>query len=323
MKTLSIVSHKGGAGKTSSAVMLAEDLAARGLRVILVDADRQAGAGLLLGIEPGGGGQVQQTRSPRLRYFSCQGLPLRELAGKAKELDGLFDLAVVDTPSLDDPLAKGWLQVSTHVLMTIPVEPVSLKTLDAADLAMDSIRRLNSEVRFVGMLPTQFNEEDSTQRTLMLELKSRRQEDLLAQVIPHDSNLAHRAEQKAERRTEPSERTRKSYSLVSDHLVKTLQLDGAAPAAPSAWSQPKPSAQARPEAERPAPAARPAAPPAAKARAAKPASPLRWVAVAAVLLLILAVGVGLVLGPLARARSASEKPAGKGSSLVNVRKTGR
>src|SRR5438105_14981495 len=115
MKTLSIVSHKGGAGKTSSAVMLAEDLANRGLRVILVDADRQSGAGLLLGIEQPAG-HVQQTRSPRLRYFSCAGLPLRELPTRAREFDGLFDVAVVDTPSLDDPLARGWLQVSSHVL---------------------------------------------------------------------------------------------------------------------------------------------------------------------------------------------------------------
>src|SRR6185503_17825604 len=108
------------------------------------------------------------------RYFSCAGLPLRELPNRAKEFDGLFDVAVVDTPSLDDPLARGWLQVSTHVLMTLPVEPVSLKTLDAADGALEGIRRLNGDIRVIGVLPTMLNDEDATQRTLMLELKSRR-----------------------------------------------------------------------------------------------------------------------------------------------------
>jgi len=258
-----------------------------------------------------------------LRYFSCQGLPLRELGGKAKEFEGLFDVAVVDTPSLDDPLAKGWLQVSSHVLMTIPVEPVSLKTLDAADLALDNIRRLNNQIQAIGVLPTMFNEEDSTQRTLMLELKSRRQEDLLAQVIPHDPHLAHRAEQKADRRTDPSERTRKAYSMVNDHLARVLQLEGAAPAAPSAWSQPRPGAQQRQEAARPAPAAEAPARAALEPPVAKRHSPARWMAAVAVILLVLAIGVGLLLGPLSPARSASEKPAGKGSKLVNVRKSGR
>src|SRR5262249_31106157 len=95
MKTLSIGSHKGGSGKTSSSVMLAEERATRGLRVTLVDADGQNGAGLLLGIEQAAG-HVQQTRIPRLRYFSCAGLPLRELPARARDFDGLFDVAVVD-----------------------------------------------------------------------------------------------------------------------------------------------------------------------------------------------------------------------------------
>src|SRR2546421_8787720 len=105
MKTLSIISHKGGAGKTSSAVMLAEDLARRGLRVALVDADRHRGAGIMLGVEQGTG-ELQQTRDPRLRYLCSSALPLRELAAKAEEMATQVDVTVVDTPSLDDPLAK-------------------------------------------------------------------------------------------------------------------------------------------------------------------------------------------------------------------------
>src|SRR5579862_5067348 len=120
MKTLAIISHKGGAGKTSSAVMIAEELARRGARVVLVDADRQRGAGLLLNIDQPTG-YVQQTRNPRLRYFCAASASLREIPAKADELAGLFDAAVVDTPSLDDPLARAWIQLSTDVLMVIPV----------------------------------------------------------------------------------------------------------------------------------------------------------------------------------------------------------
>lgn len=236
MKTLSIISHKGGAGKTSSAVMLAEDLANRGLRVVLVDADRQRGAGLLLGIEQPSG-LVQQTRNPKLRYFCSSILPLRELPAKAEEMKGNFDVAVVDTPSLDDPLAKTWIQLSTDVLMVVPVEPVSLKTLEGADTVVDQLLRLNDRLKVVGVLPTMFDETDSTQRSLLLELRARRPDGLLP-PIPLDSGLAHRAEQRAEKRTEASEATRAAYAVVGDSLLQSLSLQEIAKAAAARFQTP-------------------------------------------------------------------------------------
>jgi len=233
MKTLSIISHKGGAGKTSSAVMLAEDLARRGLRVVLIDADRQRGAGLLLGIEQATG-LVQQTKNPKLRYFCSSSIPLRELPLKAQELAHNFDVGVVDTPSLDDPLARTWIQLSTDVLLVMPVEPISLKTLEGADSAIENLQRLNESIQIAGVLPTLFDESDATQRSLLLELRSRRPEGLLP-VIPLDQGLVHRAEQRAERRTEAAETTRLAYSAVGDSLVKSLGLNGAAPAAATTW----------------------------------------------------------------------------------------
>jgi chromosome partitioning protein len=223
MKTLAIISHKGGAGKTSSAVMLAEDLARRGLRVVLVDADRQRGAGLLLGIEQATG-LVQQTRNPKLRYFCSSQMPLREIPAKAQELAGNFEVAVVDTPSLDDPLARGWIQLSTDVLMVMPVEPVSLKTLESADTVVENLLRLNERIRVVGVLPALFDEGDATQRQLLMELRSRRPDGLLP-AIPFDAGMVHRAEQRAERRTEPSDTTRAAYAVVGDVLVQAMMLN--------------------------------------------------------------------------------------------------
>ena len=64
MKLIAVISHKGGAGKTTSAVQIAEELARRGQRTLFVDADRQQGAGLLLGIDAPAG-CVQRTTAPR------------------------------------------------------------------------------------------------------------------------------------------------------------------------------------------------------------------------------------------------------------------
>ena len=223
MRRLSIISHKGGAGKTSSAVMLAEDLAGRGLRVVLIDADRQRGAGLLLGIEQPNG-NVQQTKNPRLRYFCSSALPLGELPERAEDRAGLFDLAVVDTPSLDDPLAKAWIQLSTDVLMVLPVEPLSIRTLEGADTLLDGVRKLNPSIKVLGTLPTLFDQTDPNQRSLLVELMSLRPEGLLSPPIPEDAGMAHRAQQKVEHRTEPRESTRAAYAACGDYLIRALDL---------------------------------------------------------------------------------------------------
>jgi cellulose biosynthesis protein BcsQ len=270
--------------------MLAEDFARRGMRVLLVDADRHRGAGLLLGIEQASG-QVQQTRDPKLRYFCSSGMPLRELPAKAEELAGLFDLAVVDTPSLDDPLAKSWIQLSTEVLMVIPVEPISVRTLDGADTALETISRLNPKIRMLGILPTMFDETDATQRTLMLELRACRSDDLLDAIIPMDAGLVHRAEQKTERRTEASDATRAAYKTVGDLLAKSLQLTPGEGAA-AGWQAPKvervgaaaPSAAAGVTRVAPAPAVVP-----------RRGGGLRWAAVIVVLVLLAAAGAGWYL----------------------------
>lgn len=296
MKTLSIISHKGGAGKTSSAVMLAEDFARRGLRVVLVDADRQKGAGLLLGIEQPTG-SVQQTRDPKLRYFCSSGIPLRELPAKAEELAGLVDLAVIDTPSLDDPLAKGWIQLSSHALVVIPVEPLSIRTMDGADAAFDAIQRLNPRIELVGVLPTMFDETDSVQRSLLLELRAQRPEDLLPGTIPHDPGMVHRAEQKEQRRTEPSAETRAAYHAAGDHLMKAAGLAGAGS---TTWQRPAAPAVQRASVQ-----------PAAPVRAGNGA--FKWVVAAVAAILVLAIMLGVLFRPKAAERPV---PGGKPSAAV-------
>ena len=102
MKLIAVISHKGGAGKTTSAVQIAEELARRGQRTLLVDADRQQGAGLLLGIDAPAG-CVQRTTVPQLDYLGSARLTDLEIADCYAGVADRFDVGVVDTPSLDEP----------------------------------------------------------------------------------------------------------------------------------------------------------------------------------------------------------------------------
>ena len=48
-RTIAVFNHKGGTGKTTTAVSIAAGLASRGKRVLLVDTDAQGNVGVSLG----------------------------------------------------------------------------------------------------------------------------------------------------------------------------------------------------------------------------------------------------------------------------------
>ena len=50
-QVLAVFNHKGGTGKTTTSVNIAAGLAARGLRVLLVDTDSQGNVGVSLGLK--------------------------------------------------------------------------------------------------------------------------------------------------------------------------------------------------------------------------------------------------------------------------------
>lgn len=219
MKLIAVISHKGGAGKTTTAVQLAEELARRGQRTLLVDADRQQGAGLLLGIDSPAG-CVQQTSVPQLDYLGSARLTDLEVADCYASIADRFDLGIVDTPSLDDALARAWLREAAAALMVLQVDPLTVKTLPSALNTLEVVRAFKPSIVLLGLLPTMFNQEEAAHRSLLAELLSRRPEAVFTPVVPADSGLMHRAN--VQEHPPVGEAARQAYQCAVDRILRAL-----------------------------------------------------------------------------------------------------
>lgn len=110
MKTIAILSQKGGAGKTTLAVHLAAAATASGLSVLILDTDPQATASQWSQWRGGADPEVIDCGSPAL------------LPRKIEQADQLgADLVIIDTPPHSDMMARAAVSVADLIL--IPCVP--------------------------------------------------------------------------------------------------------------------------------------------------------------------------------------------------------
>jgi chromosome partitioning protein len=270
MKLIAVISHKGGAGKTTSAVQLAEELARRGQRTLLVDADRQQGAGLLLGIDAPAG-CVQRTMMGDLSYLGSARLTDLEIADCYNSVANRFDIGVVDTPSLDDALARAWLREAAAALMVLQVDPLTVKTLPSALNTLEVVRAFKPSIQILGLLPTMFDQHEEAHSRLLAELLSRKPEAVFTPVVPVDSGLMHRAN--TEEAPPLGEAARQAYQCAVDRILRVLETAQGSVALPHGPQRVTPP-WAQVPAQRPAATNAPATAPAtAQAQPTAPAPP--------------------------------------------------
>jgi len=181
-KVLAVFNHKGGTGKTTTAVHVAAGLAARGAKVLLVDADGQGNVAASLGLEAERslyhvlvmGLPFEQARiaaRPNLDviaanetlaaaelYIAGQRNRDRVMASRLARARESYDYVIVDcSPSLS-LLNQNALVLADAVLCPVACDYLSLIGIRQVVRTVKHVNKiLNHPVNFWGVLPTLFD----------------------------------------------------------------------------------------------------------------------------------------------------------------------
>lgn len=185
-RTIAVVNHKGGVGKTSTSVNLSAAFGKLGLKVLLIDLDPQAHATVHVGIDRATLGksmyQVLATKVPITEIFQVgrvasvtvapskidlavaevdlQRMPGRDLVLREKlaPVRESFDLIVIDCPPSLGVLTWNALAAADEILIPMQAEFLALDGVANLVDVIDMVRgRLNPELAIGGLVMTMFD----------------------------------------------------------------------------------------------------------------------------------------------------------------------
>lgn len=198
---LSVSNRKGGTGKTTTAVNLAAEVAARGIATLLIDLDTQGHAAIGLGLAAPAKGEptshcVFSRPGARLRdairptghdHLSiARADPLYDGIGGSVEptliarhlrderLIADYGFIILDTPPSLDPLLMNAVAASRGVLVPLVPHPLGINGVQQLTRLLFRIgSTVNAELRLIGLLP------------VMVDLRLRLHHDVLADMARH------------------------------------------------------------------------------------------------------------------------------------------
>jgi len=210
MRTLAVANQKGGVGKSTLTVHLAYAAMEAGLRVLLVDMDKQGSLSLsfppsavsstallassLYDAEPGGmqpekitdALAIIRADNRLLAIDKAENEVIRRPGAALRRFAQEFDLCLIDTPPLLGVRLMASLAAADFV-----VTPVSVGLYELAGVAdlMQTIhvvrtQGFNPRLRHVGILPMKTNNRSSEERQALLALRERYGAAILPEILP-------------------------------------------------------------------------------------------------------------------------------------------
>lgn len=189
MKTISIIAQKGGTGKTTTAHATAAGLAARGYKVLLIDADAQGN--LTYVIDPPAGAftlyevltrraslQEAIREAEGLDFIAASpALAAADLAithpGKEYELTralqgAAYDYCIIDTPPALGIITVNALAASSEVVIVAQADIFSLQAIGALYATLQAVKQsANPALGVNGILITRHNPRTILSRDMM------------------------------------------------------------------------------------------------------------------------------------------------------------
>lgn len=178
MHKIVIANRKGGVAKSTTAVHIAAGLAMVGVRTLLIDTDTQGHCAYMLGVNPDKGlADVLDGEKPtaalyeaRESLFLLSGgkalagankliareniAPEKFMSRKLKELDGSFDVAIIDAAPSYSELGVNALFYATEAIIPVSYEVLSLHGLTEFISEIQTIEELTGQALPYRVLPT-------------------------------------------------------------------------------------------------------------------------------------------------------------------------
>lgn len=220
MKIVAVANHKGGVGKTTTAVNLAAALAEAGHSTLLIDLDPQANATSALGLEsiPGKSlypcmigeasvhDKIQPTAYPNLFAITSevdlagceveiarQDQPLARLKAVLEPLksDPTYKYVLLDCPPSLGILMTSSLAAAEAIIVPVQCEFFALegisKILDLANKMRE--QGLNPGLQILGVLLTMYDARTRLSQQVMTELQSHLSDKVFKAIIPRSIRL--------------------------------------------------------------------------------------------------------------------------------------